>query len=115
MWIIEDRKPFLGPAVRDDRATGFLERLTAGDIIEMMMAVDQILDRLISDLSDFGDIILSTCRTAVAYGVGRDYAVIGHHEYRLVIAVAEDIDVISSLDLGRFDLRSCWRGGLSGS
>jgi len=40
--------------VRDDRGPSVLECLAAGDVIVVMVAVDQIFDRLVGDLLDLG-------------------------------------------------------------
>src|SRR5262249_61693582 len=85
--------------------TSVLEWLAAGDVVEMVMAVDQELDGLVGDLFDLGDIVLSTGRPPVGDGIGRDDAVPGNNEHRLMIAVAEDVNVVGAFDLGGLDLR----------
>ena len=84
----------------DDDGARFLERLAAGNVIVMVMAVDQILDRRLGDLADLVDIGLRRLRPAIADRVGRDHAVLGDDEHRLVVLIAEDIDVVGALDLG---------------
>ena len=104
--VLEHGKALLGPLVRDDRGARILEGLAAGDVVVVMMAVDQELDRLVGDLLDLGDIVLPAGRSAVGDRIGRDHAVFGHDEHRLMIAVAEDVDVVGALDLRSLDLRS---------
>src|SRR5262245_39412899 len=100
MRILEHRQALLRPPVRDDGGAGVLERLAAGDVVEMMMAVDQVLDGLVGDLLDLGDIVLPAGRPSVGDRVGRDDAVPCNDEHRLMIAVAEDVNVVGAADLG---------------
>ena len=44
--ILQDLEPLGGVLVRDDLGAGILERLAAGDVVEVDVAVDQILDGL---------------------------------------------------------------------
>ena len=106
MRVLERGKTLLGALVRDDRGAGVLERLAAGDVIEVVVAVDQELDRLVRHLLDFGDVVLPGCRPAVADRIGRDHAILGDNEHRLMVAVAEDIDVVGPFDFRGLDLRS---------
>jgi hypothetical protein len=103
--IAQRREPFRHPPVRDDARAGILERLAAGDVVIVMMAVDQIFDRLVGHLPDLVDIGLSAGRAPVGDRIGGDYAVAGDDEHRLVIDVAEDVDVVGALDLGGLDRR----------
>ena len=100
--------------VRDHPRAGVLERLAARDVVEVVVAVDQVLDRLVGDLLDLVDILLPAGRAAIGDRVGRDDAVLGDDEHRLVIAIAEDVDALGPLDLGGGDLRplrlSRWPG-----
>ena len=57
--VLQRGEPFLGPPMRDDLCARILERLAAGDVIVVVVAVDQILDRLLGDLADFVEIGLS--------------------------------------------------------
>jgi hypothetical protein len=41
--IREHGETLLGPAVRDPRGAGVLERLAARDVVEAVVAVDQVL------------------------------------------------------------------------
>src|SRR2546425_7935418 len=75
----------------------------------MVMAVDQVLDRLVGDLPDLGDVGRPTGGTPVGDRVGGDHAVPGDDEHRLVIAVAEDVYAFRAVDLRRRDLRACRR------
>jgi len=54
--IPQREKPLLGPRVRDDRGARILERLAARDVVEVLVAVDQVLDRLARDLLDLVDV-----------------------------------------------------------
>ena len=49
---LECREPLLGAAMRDDNGARVLERLAAGDVIVVVVAVDQILDRRLGDLAE---------------------------------------------------------------
>jgi len=94
--------------VRDDLGAGVLERLAAGDVIVVVMAVHQVLDRLVGDLLDLVDILLAALRPAVGHRIGRDHAILGDDEHRLMVAVAENVNVVGAVDLLGLDLRS-WR------
>ena len=87
------------------RGAGVLERLAAGDVVEVVVAVDQVLDRLVGDLLDLVDVLLPAGRPAVGDRIGGDHARIGDDEHRLMVAVAEDVDVVGAVDLGGLDLR----------
>src|SRR5262245_32195627 len=69
-----------------------------------MVAVDQILDRLVGDLLYLVDILLPAGRPAVGDRIGGDHAVVGDDEHRLMVAVAEDVDVVGAVDLFGLDL-----------
>ena len=92
--------------MRDDRGARILERLAAGDVVVVVVAVDQVLDRLVGDLLDLVDVGGHRLRPPVADGIGGDHAVPGDDEHRLMVAVAEDVDVIGAVDLGG---RERWR------
>ena len=98
--ILLGEDPILGAPVGDDRRAGILERLAAGDVVVVVVAVDQVLDRLVGDLLDLLDVGLDHFRPAVADRIGGDHAGLGHHEHRLVVAGAEDVDVVGAFDLG---------------
>jgi hypothetical protein len=95
--------------VRDDRGPSVLECLAAGDVIVVMVAIDQIFDRLVGDLLDLVDVLLAAVWPTLGDRIGCDYAVLGDHEHRLMVTVAEDVDVISALDLRGLDLRPLLR------
>src|SRR4029453_5769541 len=89
-----------GPLVGDDHGARVLERLAAGDVIEMVGAVKQVLDRLARDLLDLVDVGHHGLRAAVADRIGRDHAGRRDDEHGLVVSVAEDVDVVGAVDLG---------------
>src|SRR5262249_9721940 len=74
------------------------------DVVEVMVTVDQILDRLVGDLLYLVDILLPAGRPAVGDRIGGDHAVVGDDEHRLMVAVAEDVDVVGAVDLFGLDL-----------
>ena len=90
----------------DDSGTGIFERLPAGDVVEVVMAVNQVSDRPVGDFPDFGDVGSASLRSAVRHRIGGDDSVAGDEEHRLVIAVAEDVNVVGAVDFGR---RNLWR------
>ena len=104
--VLEHGEPLLGPLVRDDGGAGVLERLAAGDVVVVMVAVDQVLDRLFRDLLDLVDVGLPARRPAVGDRVGSDHAGLGDDEHRLMVAVAEDVDVVGAFHLGRLERRA---------
>ena len=106
--VLEHGQPLLGPLVRDDGGARVLERLAAGDVVVVVVAVDQVLDRLVGDLLDLVDVGLPAGRPAVGDRVGGDDARLGDDEHRLMVAVAEDVDVVGAFHLGRLD---GWPGG----
>ncbi len=59
--ILEHGQPLGRPLVRDDRGAGVLERLAARDVVEVVVAVDQVLDRLVGDLLDLVDVGRAAC------------------------------------------------------
>lgn len=96
---LERRQPLPGALVGDHDGAGILERLAAGDMIEMMVAVDQILDRGPGDLADFLEIGLRRLRPAVADRIGGDHPRRREHEHRLMVLIAED-NILGALDPG---------------
>ena len=114
--VLQHLQPLGRVLVRDDARAGVLERLAARDVVEVVVAVDQVLDRLVGDLLDLVDILLPAGRAAIGDRVGRDDAVLGDDEHRLMIAIAEDVDAFGALDLGGGDLRPLrlLRGGRDG-
>src|SRR6202008_1220798 len=77
-----------------------------GDMVEVVVAVDQVLDRLVAPLPDLVDVGLSPVRLPIGDRVGGDHAVAGDDEHRLVVAVAEDVDVLRAFDLGGLERRA---------
>ena len=117
MRVSELGEALLGAPMRDDRGASILQGLASGDVIEMVVAVDQILDGLVGDLLDLIDVGLPTCRPPVGDRIGGDDAGTGDNEHRLMVDVAKDVDVIGTLDLRRLDWWSgrCAGRGLSGA
>ena len=88
----------LGVRVGDKGRAEVFERLAAGDVVEMAVAVNHIFDRRFGHGLDRVDIGLR--RPPLADRVGRDHARGRDDEHRLVAAEAEDVDVVGALDLG---------------
>src|SRR5262249_42650854 len=89
-----------------------LEWLAAGDVFEMAVAVNDVLDRRLGHGLDRVDIGL--CRPTLADWVGGNHARGRDDEHRLMVAIAKDIDVVR--DLGGGEWRRSWllrlrRGG----
>jgi hypothetical protein len=104
--VVEHGKALFGTPVRDDSGARILKGLAACYMVVMMMAVDQELDGPVGDLLDLGDIVLPASRSAIRDRIGRDHSIFGHDEHRLMVSVAEDVDVVGTLDLRSLDLRS---------
>jgi hypothetical protein len=118
--IFQHGKTFFGALVCDYPRAGVLECLAAGNVVVVMMTVDEILDRLARDLLDLVDVGLSARRPAIGNGIGRDYARLGDDEHGLMVAVAEDVDVVRTLHFRRGKrrcrgLRQTWAGGDGGN
>jgi hypothetical protein len=107
--ILDLLEALLRALVRHDLRARVLERLAAGDMVVMVVAVDQILDRLVGDLLDLVDVGHRGLRPPVRDRVGRDHAILRDHEHGLVAAVAEDVDVIGAFDLGGLEKRAILR------
>src|SRR5262249_59153835 len=77
--------------------------------------VSLVLDRLIGDLLDFVDIRLSAGRPAISDWVGGNHPSFGDDKHRLVVDVAEDVDVVGAFNLDGLDRWPAWlsRLGLS--
>jgi len=88
----------LGVRVCDKGRAEVFERLAAGDVVEMAVAVNHIFDRRFGHGLDRLDIGLR--RPPLANRVGRDHARGRDDEHRLVVAVAKDIDVVGDLGGG---------------
>ena len=65
-------EPHFRLLVRDDRGARVLERLAAGDVVEVVVAVNQVFDRLAGDLADFRDVVGAAGGPAVGDGIGGD-------------------------------------------
>ena len=109
--VLQHLQPRGRVLVRDHARAGVLERLAAGDVVEVVVAVDQVFDRLVGDLLDLVDILLPAGRASIGDRIGRDDAVLGDDEHRLMIAIAEDVDAFGAVDLLGFDLRPLRLGG----
>ena len=97
MRILEPFKTLFGFLVRDERGAGVLEGLTAGYMVEMMMAVNDVPDRLIRDLLDFVQVSGHRLGPSVAYRIGRDHALLGDDKHCLRAAVTKNINVLGAL------------------
>src|SRR5215831_6725496 len=75
--ILDHDEPFLGPLVGNDLGACVFEGLAAGDVVEVMMAIDQVLDRLVSDFFDLVNVGCYRLRPSVTDGIGGDDAVSG--------------------------------------
>src|SRR5262245_11005554 len=98
--------------MRDDSRALVLENLPARSVIVVMMTVDQVLDRSFCDLANFFQISLCRLRAAIADRVSDDHAGRRDDEHRLVILIAEDVDVVGAFDFGGCKhrlLRRCLR------
>ncbi|MGY4378601.1 hypothetical protein ACVWZ3_006240 [Bradyrhizobium sp. i1.3.6] len=107
--LLQLEQTLLGPPVRDEGGTEILEGLATGDVVVMVVAVDDVFDRLVGDGLDGVDI--GFCRTQIRDRVGRDHALRRHDEHRLVTAIAEDVDVLGAVDLFGRGLRRGLREG----
>jgi hypothetical protein len=101
--LLQFEETFFGPPMRYERGAEVLERFSARDVIVVMMAVDDVFDRLVRNGLDRVDIGLGW--TQIGNGIGRDDALRGHDKHRLVIAIAEDIDVFRAVHLFGRSLR----------
>ena len=59
--VLETLETRLGLFVRDERGTGILERLAASDVVEVVVAIDHVPDRLVRDLLDLFYIGFTAC------------------------------------------------------
>ena len=84
----------------EDRA-GILEYLAAGYVVEVVMAVDNVLDRLVCDLADLVQEKLPSIGPTVGDRIGSNHTLGRDDKHCLVGAISEDIDIIGSLDPGR--------------
>jgi hypothetical protein len=102
--LLQFEQALLGAPLRDEGRAEILERLAAGDVIVMVVAVDHVFDRLVGDGLDGVDIGLG--RTLVGNRVGGDDALGCHDKHRLMPAIAEDVDIVGAVDFFR---RNRWR------
>ncbi len=70
-------------AMRNYRGPSILEGLATRDVVVMVVAVDQVLDRRVGHLPNFLDNGYCRQRPAVADGVGCDHACQRDNEHRL--------------------------------
>ena len=100
--------------MRNESGAGILERLTAGDVVGMAVAIDDVADRRLRDFADFGKI--GRCSRAIlADRIGGDDPFGRHHEHRLMALVAEHVDVVGDLGGGKGRLRGLLRLGRGGA
>src|SRR5581483_967779 len=116
---LELHKALLGAAMGDHCSAGILEHLAAGNVVVVMVAVDQVLDRRLRDFADFVEVGLGCLRAAVADRVGDDHACRRDNEHGLMVLVAENVDVVGAVDLRSLEhrplrLRRRGRGETSG-
>ncbi len=107
--VLELLQALLGTLVSNHRRAGILEGLAAGDVIEVVVTVDQVPDRRLGDFPDLVNVLLSAIRTAIGDRVGGDHPFGRDDEHRLMVAVAEDVDVFGAVDLSGLDLRGLLR------
>src|SRR6516165_182205 len=88
----------LGIFVCDDDRALVLERLAAGDVIKVGVAVDQIFYRPISDLFDLGEIGRHRLWAKTADWVGCDHAHGRDYKHRLMTLISKEIDVVRTVD-----------------
>src|SRR6185295_18165713 len=79
--VLEHGQALFGPLVGDDGGARVLECLAAGDVVVVVVAVDQVLDRLFRDFLDLVDIGLPTRRPAIGDRVGGNDAGLGDDEH----------------------------------
>jgi hypothetical protein len=69
-------------------------------MVVVVVAIDQEFDRGLGNLADLIQVGFRRLRPAVADRIGDDDAGGRHDEHRLMVLIAENIDVIGALDLG---------------
>ena len=115
----DDVRPFalldqrLGILVGDEDGAEVLERLAAGDVVEMAVAVDHVADGRLGDLADLAD-IGGRRGPALADRIGGDDAVGRDDEHRLMALITEHVDVVGAGDLGGREQRRCRGLGVRG-
>jgi hypothetical protein len=101
----------LGLAMGDDGGARILEGFAAGDVVEVMVAVDEVLDGgALAHFLDLVDVLLAALGPAIGHRVGSDHAFLGDDEDGLVVAVPEDVDVVRSVHFPGLDLGALRRG-----
>jgi hypothetical protein len=103
--IFESGESLFRSLVRDELGACIFERLAAGDVIEVVVAVNHVPDRLVRDLLDLFYIGRHRLGAAVADRVGRDHAGRRDDKHCLAVPVTEDVDVIGAFDLGGCERR----------
>ena len=71
---LELREPLLGTAVRNHGGAGILEHLAAGDVIVVVVTIDQVLDRGLGNLADLIQVGFCRLRPSVTDWIGDDDA-----------------------------------------
>jgi hypothetical protein len=90
--ILQSLELHLCVAVGDEHGACLLERGAAGDVIEVMVAVNDVPDRRGGQLSHFRE-IQGRCRRTDR--IGDDDTRRINHEHRLIAGKFEDVDAIS--------------------
>src|SRR5262245_47970311 len=85
--------------MRDNGGTLILEHLATGNVVIVMMAVDEILNGRFGDLADLVQISLRRLRAAVTDRISDDHAGRRDDEHRLMILITENVDVVGAVDL----------------
>src|SRR5262249_55648589 len=95
--------------MRHEGCAQILERLTAGSVIEMAVAVDDVFDRRLGYGLGGGRVGLG--RPTQVDGVGGDHACGRDDDHRLIAAITENVDVVGDLGGCRWRRRGRgWRG-----
>src|SRR5688572_8991208 len=103
--LVADLEALLCSSVCHNARAGLLECLATGYVIEVVVAVNQIADRLVGNLADFRQVLRATLRAAVTDRIRHDDTVVGDDEHRQAVGVAKGIDVLCSLDPGGLNCR----------
>src|SRR5215471_378476 len=83
----------------DEVGAEIFERFTAGDVVVVVVAVNNVLDWLARHLLDLIDIRGDGLRSTETDWIGRNDAIGRHDEHRLVALITEYIDVVGPFDL----------------
>src|SRR5688572_11290899 len=76
MWLVENSQSFLRLPVRDHPRASLFESLPTGNVVEMVVTVNQVTDGLVRDLPDFRKVLGSALRPSVPYGIRSDHTFI---------------------------------------